>query len=248
MRWERATNLETGSCFESALGDLNGQAAAPVHSPLELSSAIQPILPSISSSTTTAFPFSGQSPFLDVSAILPKIPSGNRQVSYHSEYGIQSAHGYQIQRPGYPRTYMVDGLFIDEEDLMNGNTDDGCINVHACNREDSPCGLSVKADRRSIIRHGQRWHGDARFGLDRTITCPWLGCNRQMRASAVPRHTLSAHFGVTWICRGTGCSKVFSRRDTFKAHAAKYGCHGATVRYDANTRVINTKNVLSHYD
>lgn len=247
VRWEHATNLDTGSsCFESVLGDLNGQAAPQVHYPtlpLELSSAMQPIFPSMSSSTTTASPFSAQSSFLDDSATLPKIPSAGCQVSEHE---IQLAHGHQIQ-PGCPRTYVVDGLLIDEVDLIDGNTDDGCINVHACDREDYPCGLWVKADRRSIIRHGQRWHEDARSGVDKTITCPWLGCNRQMRASAIPRHTLSAHFGVTWICRGTGCSKVFGRHDTFMAHAVKRGCLGATVRYDANTRVINTQNVLSHH-
>lgn len=249
VRWEHTTNLDTGSCFESAFGDLNGQAAPQVHYPtlpLELSSAMQPILPSTSSSTITTIPFSAQSPFLDGSATLPKIPSADRQVSYNSEHGIQLAHGHQIQ-PGCPRTYMVDGLLIGEEDLIDGNTDNGYINIHACDREDSPCGLWVKADRRSVMRHGQRWHEDVRCSADKTITCPWLGCNRQMRASAIPRHTLSAHFGVRWICRGTGCSKVFSRHDTFKAHAAKRGCLGATVRYDANTRVINTQNVLNLY-
>jgi hypothetical protein len=69
-----------------------------------------------------------------------------------------------------------------------------------------------------------------------------------MRASGIPRHTLSAHFGVTWICRGPRCSKVFGRHDTFKAHAGKRGCLGATVSYDANTRVVNVKNALTRYD
>ncbi|KIK36961.1 hypothetical protein CY34DRAFT_484672 [Suillus luteus UH-Slu-Lm8-n1] len=250
MHWEHATNLDTGSSFELALGGLNGQAASEVHHPtlpLELPSIIQPIFPSISSSTAAAFPFSAPSSFVDGSATLFKIPSADRQVSHQSEYKIQSAHGHQVRQPSCPRTYTVDGLPIDEEDLIDGNTDNGLINVHACDREDHPCGLWVKADRRSIMRHGQRWHEDDRFGVDRIITCPWLGCNRQMRASGVPRHTLSAHFGVTWICNGPGCSKVFGRHDTFKAHAAKRGCLGATVKYDANTRVVDAKNVLSHY-
>lgn len=248
MHLEHATNFDTASYFELALGDLDGQAASQVHYPtlpLELSSTIQPILPSISSSSTAAFPYSAQSYFLDGNATLPKIPSANRQVSYHTEYGIQSAHGHQIEQY-CPQTYTVDGLLIDEEDLIDGNTDDGLINVHACDREDPPCGLWVKADRRSIMRHGQRWHEDDRFGVDRIITCPWSGCNRQMRASGVPRHTLSAHFGVTWICKGPGCSKVFSRHDTLMAHAAKRGCLGVTVKYDANTRVVDANNVLSH--
>lgn len=250
MYWEHATNHDTGSSFEVALGVLNGQATSNVHHttlPLELPLTIQPILPLISSSTAAAFPFSAPSSFVDGRATLFKIPFADRQVSHQSEDKIQSARGHQVQQPGCPRTYMVDGLSIDEEDLIDGNTNNGLINVHACDREDHPCGLWVKADRRSIIRHGQRWHEDDRFGVDRMITCPWLGCNRQMRASGVPRHTLSAHFGVTWICKGPGCSKVFGRHDTFKAHAAKRGCLGATVKYDANTRVVNAKNVLSHY-
>lgn len=255
MRWEHvATTLETGSPgFETALGDLNGQAALQVQHPmlsLELPSTIQPLLPSASSSTVT-LPFNAQPPFLDGSTILPNIPSQDHEVSHNSEHEIQLAHGHQIQQPGCPRAYVADGLLVDEEDLRDGDND-GCIHVHACNRGDSLCGLWVKADRRSIMRHGQRWHGDARSGGDRSITCPWLGCSRQMRASAIPRHTLSAHFGVTWVCRGTGCSKVFNRHDSFKAHAGKRGCLGAglgaIVRYDVDTCVINIKNVSRHSD
>lgn len=251
MRWEHVTtSLDTGSPgFESALGDLNGQAAFQVHYPVlshELPLTIRSILPSASSSTAT-LPFSAQPPFLVGSATLPNISSADRQVSHHSEHEIQSPHGHQIQQPGSPRAYVADGLLVDEEDLKDGNANDDRIHVHACNREDSLCGLWVKADRRSIVRHGQRWHGDTRSGGDRSITCPWLGCNRQMQASAIPRHTLSAHFGVTWICRGMGCSKVFNRYDSFMAHAGKRGCLGAglgaIVRYDTDTRVINTKNV-----
>lgn len=236
-----------GSCgFESALGDLKNHAALGVHHPLlpqELPSTMQPVfIPSVSSSTT-ATSFSAQPSFLDDSATLPEIRSADRQVSHHSGYGIQATHGNQIQEFGCPRACVVDGLLVDEQVLRDQNTDNGCINVHVCNREDSPCGLWVKTDRRSIIRHGQRWHGDARGGGDRKITCPWSGCDSQMRASAIPRHTLSAHFGAVWICRGPGCSKVFTRHYSFKAHSRKYGCHGATVRYDTSTRVINTTSL-----
>ncbi|KAG1859254.1 hypothetical protein F4604DRAFT_1162013 [Suillus subluteus] len=247
MRWEHVTTtLDTGSPgFESALGDVNGQAVLRIHHPVlspVLPSTIRPILPSTSSSTAT-LPFNAQPPFLDSSATLLNMPSKDREVSHNSEHEIQSAHGHQIQQPGWSRACVADGVFVDEEDLIDGNTNNGCIHVHACNRGDSLCGLWVKADRRSIMRHGQRWHGDARSGGDRSITYPWLGCNRQMRASAIPRHTLSAHFGVTWLCRGTGCSKVFNRHDSFKAHAGKRRCLGAglgaIVQYDADTRVIN---------
>lgn len=253
MRWEHVTTtLDTGSPgFESALGDVNGQAVLQVHRPVlypVLPSTIRPILPSTSSSTAT-LPFNAQPPFLDNSVTLPSVPSRDREVYHNSEHEIQSAHGHQIQQPGCPRAYIADGLLVDEEDLVDGTTSDGYIHVHACNRGDSLCGLWVKADRRSIMRHGQRWHRDARSGGDRlAIACPWLGCNRQMRASDIPRHTLSAHFGVTWVCRGTGCSKVFNRHDSFKAHAGKRRCLGAglgaIVKYDADTRVINIKNVL----
>ncbi|KAG1760045.1 hypothetical protein EDD22DRAFT_903048 [Suillus occidentalis] len=236
-----------GSCgFESALGDLKDYASLGVHHPSlpqELPSTMQPVfIPSVSSSTT-ATSLSAQPSFLDDSATLPEIRSADRQVSYHSGYGIQATHGNQIQEFGCPRACVVDGLLVDEQDLRNQNTNNGSINVHVCNREDSPCGLWVKTDRRSIICHGQRWHGDARGGEDRKITCPWSGCDSQMRASAIPRHTLSAHFGAVWICRGTGCSKVFTRYYSFKAHSRKYGCHEATLRYDTSTRVINTTSL-----
>lgn len=230
------TTPDTGSPgLESVLGNLNGQAALQAHHPvlsLGLPSATWPILPSTSSSITA------QPPFLDDNATSSDVPFQDRQVSRNSE---QSAHEHQIQRPGCPRAYMADGLLVDEEDLVNGNTGDGCIHVHTCNRGDTLCGLWVKADRRSIMRHGQRWHGDVRSGGKISITCPWVGCNRQMRANGIPRHTLSAHFGVTWICRDTGCSKVFNRQDSFMAHANKLDCLGATlgaiVRYDTDTRV-----------
>ncbi|KAG2076292.1 hypothetical protein BDR04DRAFT_1090293 [Suillus decipiens] len=248
MHWEHeATTPDTGSSgFTSALGDLNGLAALQVHHPvssLELSSTMQPILPSTSSSTATLL-FDAQ-PFLDGL----NVPFQDGEVFHHnSEHEVQSAHGHQIQQPGHPRAYVVDGLLVDEEDLVDGNSNNGFIHVHACNRGDSLCGLWVKADRRSIIRHGQRRHGDARGGGDRSITCTWLGCDKQMRASDVPRHTLSAHFGVTWICRDVGCSTVFSRHDSFKAHAKKRGCLGAglgaIVKYDNDTRFININNVL----
>ncbi|KAG2356347.1 hypothetical protein BDR07DRAFT_455325 [Suillus spraguei] len=161
---------------------------------------------------------------------------------------IQSVRGHQIRQPGCPRAYVIDGLLVDE-DVIDGITNDGFIHVHPCNREDSLCGLWVKADRRSIMRHGQRWHRDARSGGDRSITCPWSGCHRKMRANDIPRHILSAHFGVTWVCRDTECSKVFNRQDSFVAHANKGGCLGAglgaIVRYDNNdTRLINIHNVL----
>lgn len=250
MCWEHVTRTpDTGSPgFELALGDLNDQAALQFHPVLspELPSAMRLILPSTSSSTDT-LPFNAQ-PSLDIDATLPNIPFQDRQVSHNSEHEIQSVRGRQIQQPGCPRAYVIDGLLVDE-DVIDGNTNDGFIHVHPCNREDSLCGLWVKADRRSIMRHGQRWHRDARSGGDRSITCPWSGCHRKMRANDIPRHILSAHFGVTWVCRDTECSKVFNRQDSFVAHANKGGCLGAglgaIVRYDNNdTRLINIHNVL----
>ncbi|KAG2061307.1 hypothetical protein BDR06DRAFT_253905 [Suillus hirtellus] len=72
----------------------------------------------------------------------------------------------------------------------------------------------------SLMRHGQRWHGDAQGGGEiKKTTCPWSGCDNQMLANAIPRHIPSAHFGVVWICTGTGCLKPFGRHDSFKAHS-----------------------------
>ncbi|KAG2115233.1 uncharacterized protein F5147DRAFT_676682 [Suillus discolor] len=236
--------------FESALDDVKDYAVLQVHplSSPERPWSMQPIsIPSMSSSTAATPPFSAQPPFLGGGAALPQISSADYQVLDNSGYGIQSAHRHQIQQPDGPRAYMVDGLLIDEEYLMDGNG--GYINVHACGREGPPCGLWVKADKRSIMRHGQRWHGDARGGGgDRKTTCPWSGCDSQMRANAIPRHILSAHFGAVWICTGTGCSKPFARHDSFKAHSRKCGSLIAIVKYDTSTRVIDTTNVLRHYD
>lgn len=251
MCWEHVPRTpDTGSSgFESALGDLDGQAPLQVHhhvlSP-ELPSTMRPFLPSASSSADT-LPFNAQ-PFPNDNATLPNnIFFQDPEVSHNPEHEIQSDHGYQIQQPGGPRAYVVDGLLVDE-DVIDGNTNDGFIHVHACDREDSHCGLWVKADRHSVMRHGQRWHRDVRGGGDRSITCPWSGCNGKMRASAIPRHILSAHFGVKWVCRDTGCSRVFNREDSFVAHAKKGGCLGAglgaIVRYDNHTRRININDVL----
>ncbi|KAG1796818.1 uncharacterized protein HD556DRAFT_1306980 [Suillus plorans] len=233
------------SGFESTPHDLNNHAPLQVHHhllPPELPLTIQSIfIPPVSISTTTTS-FSAQPSFLSGSVTLPTIPSEDHQVSHHLGYGI--AYGHQIQQPGYPRACMVDGVLVDEEELRNQNTDNGCIDVHVCNREDSPCGLWVKTDRCSIICHGQRWHGDARGGGDRIITCPWSGCSSWMRADTIPRHTLSTHFGAVWTCRGTGCSKVFTQYHSFMAHSRKRGClAGATVTYNSDTRVINTTSI-----
>ncbi|KAG1796819.1 uncharacterized protein HD556DRAFT_1306981 [Suillus plorans] len=237
--------------FESALDDMKGHAVLQVHQPSlspEWPWSMQPIsIPSASSSTAATPPFSAQPPFLGGGVALPQILSADYQVFDNSGYGIQSAHRRHIQQPGGPRAYMINGLLIDEEYLMDGNG--GYINIHACGREGPPCGLWVKADKRSIMRHGQRWHGDARGGREnKKTTCPWSGCDSQMLANTIPQHILSAHFAVVWICTGTGCSKPFGCHDSFKAHSWKCGSLGAIVQYDASTRVIDTTNVSRHYD
>lgn len=237
--------------FESALDDVKGHGVLQVHYPSlspERPWSMQPIsIPSASSSTAATPPFNAQPPFLGGGVALPQIPSADYQVFDNSGYEIQSTHRHHIQQPGGPRAYMVDGLLIDEEYLMDGNG--GYINVHACSREGPPCGLWVKADKRSIMHHGQRWHGDARGGGEnKKTTCPWSGCDSQMLANGIPRHILSAHFGVVWICTGTGCLKPFGRHDSFKAHSRKCGSLGAIVQYDASTRVIDTTNVSRHHD
>ncbi|KAG1879401.1 hypothetical protein C8R48DRAFT_668246 [Suillus tomentosus] len=241
-----------GSCgFESALDDVKGHAVLQVHQPSlspERPWSMKPIsILSASSSTAATPPFNAQPPFLCGGEALPQISFADYQVFDNSGYGIQSAHRHHILQPGGPRAYMVDGLLIDEEHLMDGNG--GYINVHACGREGPPCGLWVKADKRSIIRHGQRWHGDARGGGEnKKTTCPWSGCDSQMLANTIPRHILSAHFGVVWICTCIGCSKPFGRHDSFTAHSRKCGSLEAIVQYDASTRVIDTTNVSRHYD
>ena len=59
------------------------------------------------------------------------------------------------------RAIEYDGLWIDEEELLEGLTEpNGKLNVHQCLWEEdrSPCPLWIKGDKSSISAHIQKWH------------------------------------------------------------------------------------------
>jgi hypothetical protein len=162
-------------------------------------------------------------------------------------------HNYQAvvpseqggQQPGTPRIFNIDGCCIDGYDLADQGAVNGRIIVGRCFRTDSPCGLWVKADKRSIKRHAQRWHGISRGGEGSRASCTWAGCNTVLQKSAIPRHTLRQHYGERFKCEG--CSRCFTRLYCWKNHAKKCASssEGCTVRYDDGTHTINVTMYFS---
>ncbi|KAG2149289.1 hypothetical protein DEU56DRAFT_58322 [Suillus clintonianus] len=153
-----------------------------------------------------------------------------------------SFRNHDAQQPG-SQVFLVDGCLIDLGDLPDQGTNDGSITIGRCLRSDSPCGLWVRADKGTIKRHAQRWHGVARGGDTSKVSCTWTECNTEMQKSAVPRHTLCKHFREAFQCNG--CSRLFTRGYSWRSHAEKCasGVYGYSVRYCASTRVISVKGV-----
>ncbi|KAG2041571.1 hypothetical protein BDR03DRAFT_727506 [Suillus americanus] len=157
---------------------------------------------------------------------------------------VASSRGHGSQQSASPRVFCVDGCLIDEDVLADQGTNNGNIIVGECLRNDSPCGLWVKADKVSIKRHAQKWHGVARGGDTDTVSCPWTECHTQMQKSAVPRHTLRKHFGETFQCNG--CPKTFTRDHSCRSHAVNctLDAYGYGVSYNPTaTRAINVNGM-----
>lgn len=193
---------------------------APPHPPLPLPSSIQAFR------TDTSHP-SAHQPTLFAEHI-------DQAVSFRKN---------DAQQSGSPQAFLVDGCFIDEDDLTDEGINDIII-VGECLRKDSPCDLWVKADKGSIKRHAQKWHGVARGSDTNIVSCTWAGCNTEMQKSAVPRHTLCKHFHETFQCNG--CLRYFTRDYSCRSHAAKcmLSGYGYRVTYGSSTRAINVKGLF----
>ncbi|KAG2115231.1 uncharacterized protein F5147DRAFT_769690 [Suillus discolor] len=153
---------------------------------------------------------------------------------------------HDTQRSISPQVYHIDGCFIDRDDLPDQGANSTIIIVGECLRNDSPCGLWVKADKGSIKRHAQKWHGVARGGDTNIVLCTWAKCNADsMQKGAVPRHTLCKHFRETFQCNG--CLKNFTRDHCWRSHVAKCTSsgtgHGYSVSYDPSIRTIDVKGM-----
>lgn len=152
-----------------------------------------------------------------------------------------SDHG--AQQSGFPQVFLIDGCYIDEDDLTDQETNDDITIVGKCLRNDSPCGLWVKANKGSLKRHAHKWHGVVRGGDTDTVSCTWAECDAKMLKSSVPRHTLCTHLGEAFRCNG--CSRIFTRDYSWRSHAAKctYGICGYSVTYIPSARAINLKGI-----
>ncbi|KAG1904056.1 uncharacterized protein F5891DRAFT_1016468 [Suillus fuscotomentosus] len=152
---------------------------------------------------------------------------------------------HDTQRSASPQVYHIDGCFIDKDDVPDQGTNNDIIIVGECLRNDSPCGLWVKADKGSIKRHAQKWHGVARGGDTNIVLCTWAECNTEMQKGAMPRHTLCKHFRETFQCNG--CLKKFTRDHCWRSHVAKCTSsgtgHGYSVSYDPSIRTIDVKGM-----
>ncbi|KAG1883045.1 hypothetical protein F4604DRAFT_320962 [Suillus subluteus] len=172
--------------------------------------------------------------------------SSAHQPAPSTDHAVQAAsfRGHGSQQSASPPVFYIDGCFIDEDDLADQGTNDGNIIVGQCLRNDSPCGLWVKADKGSIKRHAHKWHGVARGGDINPVSCTWAECHAEMQKSAVPRHTLCKHFGETFQCKG--CSKTFTRDHVCRSHVVNctLGAYGYGVSYNSiTTRVINVRGM-----
>ena len=148
------------------------------------------------------------------------------------------------------RAIEYDGLWIDEEELLEGLTEpNGKLNVHQCLWEEdrSPCPLWIKGDKSSISAHIQKWHR-GRPGEDKLeVDCRWSTCRKTMLKESISRHILSIHLGETWECQG--CGKAIARKDVYVRHAVRSdfeGCRtaGALITYFADVRVIDARTAL----
>ncbi|KAF9232225.1 hypothetical protein BU15DRAFT_67660 [Melanogaster broomeanus] len=127
-------------------------------------------------------------------------------------YHVSPKRSLGGRRGRHARAINVDGLWIDEDELVHGvNEASGIINVHQCQwaRSKNPCGMWVIGTKAFIASHIRKWHTKSRE--DRKATkCQWHGCDaRGMLKDSISRHVVSVHLGevfsakdVTWRVHG----------------------------------------------
>ena len=148
------------------------------------------------------------------------------------------------------RAVEYGGLWIDEEELLEGLTESGGkLNVHQCLWEEdrSPCHLWIKSDRSCINAHIQKWHKGRPGENKLEVDCRWSACGKTMLKESISRHILSIHLGEMWKCQG--CGKGIARKDAYGQHAVRSdveGCQtaGALIIYSVDVRVIDARVAL----
>lgn len=170
--------------------------------------------------------------------------SGVPQISNINSHNFQAVAPTSTQQGGQQSSVPhISNINIDSDDLPNPGSAADSITIGRCRRTDSPCGLWVKANKRSLKRHAQKWHGVSRGGDNIRVPCNWSGCTEELQKSGVPRHTLRQHFGETFQCKG--CFKNFTRWNCWRNHSrmCELSSLGYTVSYDLHTRVVDLSDM-----
>ncbi|KAG1740836.1 uncharacterized protein EDB91DRAFT_1131712 [Suillus paluster] len=134
----------------------------------------------------------------------------------------------------------VDPILIDQDLLPDDHTK---VKVHPCNWDG--CTMHVGVEHRHVAKHLQQRHNvstSATSEETHRISCGWDGCSEQMKPGNLPRHVLSSHLEVRWIC--LLCSKSLSREDAFRRHTQeKEACQYArpTISYGDGVLEIDTQ-------
>ncbi|KAF8131951.1 hypothetical protein EV363DRAFT_1329536 [Boletus edulis] len=164
--------------------------------------------------------------------------------------GPRVSSACSLRRRRAARAIEYNGLWIDEEELLNGLTEpEGKLTIHQCCWEEdrSPCLLWITGDKSRINAHIQRWHGWNPGGDKLQVDCRWSACGKMMLKESIARHIVNIHLGAMWECQG--CGKDFVRNDVYGQHAAKSdveACRtlGALITYSGDAREIDACTAL----
>ncbi|KAN0081630.1 hypothetical protein V8E55_009254 [Tylopilus felleus] len=211
--------------------------AMHLHYPSPEPSILHPYPPHRSFNTTYFSPYTTSTGFRETDP--PR--------SYPAHYRVppQSSASLSRRRRSNARAIEYDGLWIDEEELVNGLMElDGKITIHPCRWEEdrSPCQIWIRGDESSINAHIQKWHR-GKIGRDKSrVDCRWSTCGKTMRKDSIARHIVTKHLGEMWECQG--CGKAIVRGDVYRQHAMRShldACRtlGAQITYSADAREID---------
>ncbi|KAG9308870.1 hypothetical protein JVU11DRAFT_11329 [Chiua virens] len=171
--------------------------------------------------------------------------------SFPTHHRLRQSPASRSRRKRSGRAIEFNGLWIDEEELLQGVTDpDGRITVFQCRLEEdySPCHLWVQGDKSCVNMHIQKWHGGKPGGEKLAADCHWSGCGETMLKESISRHLVGVHLGELWECQG--CRKRIARKDAYMQHSAKsafVACQnsGAVITYAADAREIDVHVALN---
>ncbi|KAF9222368.1 hypothetical protein BS17DRAFT_185176 [Gyrodon lividus] len=163
-------------------------------------------------------------------------------------YHVLPKKGPSRRRGRRGRAINVDGLWIDEEDLLYGTTEaSGLISVHECqwSKSNNPCGMWIIGTKAFVGSHIRKWHNSRR--KDRHATrCQWHDCDtRGMLKDSINRHVVTVHLGEVFFCKG--CGEESPRQDVYEQHVEhNEGCRGAgtVVTYQTEMKMISAHEAL----